>query len=169
MVRRWLVGCVALALMCALGSCYVEVAPQPRAVAVQRPPPPSASQGNPPNAPLPAPAAAPLSAGAVPSDSQAMATGSEGAYLGCFIDSGSRDLRLRQFVENGMSVEVCAELCREQSAQYFGLEEGRVCFCGNSYGRYGQAPAKDCNVPCSGNSSETCGAQWRSSVYKMPR
>ena len=163
MVRQCLVACLALAVVCALGSCYVQVAPEPRAVAAAAPSParPPASHGSVPTAPPEGPSAE------APSDSPAMATGSDGAYLGCFVDSGNRDLRVKEFVENGMSVEVCGGLCREQGARYFGLEEGRVCLCGNSYGRYGPAPTKDCNVPCPGNSSETCGAQWRSSVYRV--
>lgn len=39
------------------------------------------------------------------------------------------------------------------------------CFCANSYGRFGPAPLSDCNMPCAGQSSLTCGAAWRNSVY----
>ena len=38
---------------------------------------------------------------------------------------------------------------------YAGLQGGRLCFCGNSYGRYG--PSAFCHVNCTGNRLTKCG------------
>ncbi|KAK3105633.1 hypothetical protein FSP39_002335 [Pinctada imbricata] len=44
------------------------------------------------------------------------------------------------------------------------------CFCGNStftqFLKYGTAAEKECNTPCSGNSDEMCGGDWKLSVYQ---
>ena len=44
---------------------------------------------------------------------------------------------------------------------------GRVeCWCGNSYGKYGQFP-NDCNSKCSGNKNQLCGGGLRNSIYSL--
>ena len=40
------------------------------------------------------------------------------------------------------------------------------CWCGNSYGKYGQFP-NDCNSKCSGNKNQECGGGWRNSIYSL--
>ena len=40
------------------------------------------------------------------------------------------------------------------------------CWCGNSYGKYGQFP-NDCSFKCSGNESQTCGGGMRNSIYSL--
>jgi glucan endo-1,3-alpha-glucosidase len=87
-------------------------------------------------------------------------------YIGCFIDAGDRDMRDQQADDNAMSTVVCAEHCRKRNAKYFGLQNGRSCFCGDSFGRYGQAPPSECSTACWGNKAEMCGGMWRNSVYK---
>ena len=37
------------------------------------------------------------------------------------------------------------------------------CLCGNSYGSYGSS--SNCNMPCSGNTSEICGGVMTNSIY----
>lgn len=41
------------------------------------------------------------------------------------------------------------------------------CFCGDSYGKYGQANSRDCDVACPGNSTQMCGGGWRNSVFEV--
>ena len=49
----------------------------------------------------------------------------------------------------------------------FLLNFGRVeCWCGNSYGKYGQFP-NDCNSKCSGNKNQLCGGGLRNSIYSL--
>ncbi|KAF8257074.1 WSC domain-containing protein [Lactarius quietus] len=58
-----------------------------------------------------------------------------------------------------MTVGSCITICQKQpSNTFFGVENGTNCFCGNSL-TVGSTPAPDsnCNIVCSGNSSETCG------------
>ena len=39
------------------------------------------------------------------------------------------------------------------------------CFCGNTYGQYGEANEDDCYLKCAGNSTQICGGDWRNSVH----
>ncbi len=48
------------------------------------------------------------------------------------------------------------------------LLDSSQCFCGTSYGRYGQAPETDCNMNCPGNGNQKCGGVWRNSVHAVP-
>jgi hypothetical protein len=61
--------------------------------------------------------------------------------------------------------EACAELC--DGYQYFGLQGGRMCFCGNIYDKFGVAADGDCDQPCKGNGDVICGGRYRNSVYEI--
>merc|ERR1712084_122416 len=58
----------------------------------------------------------------------------------------------------------CGATCAKKGMKYFGLQYGKECFCGNSYGKYKKA--SNCNMKC-GNGKETCGGTWANSVYQV--
>jgi len=63
-----------------------------------------------------------------------------------------------------MSVEHCASFCSDW--KYFGLEYGRECYCGEYFHRSSDAaPDSDCDLPCAGNSTQTCGGFDRLNAY----
>jgi len=62
-----------------------------------------------------------------------------------------------------MTVESCSSFC--SNFQYFGLEYGGECYCGNTLPSE-EAAATDCNMVCDGNANELCGAGWRLSTYE---
>jgi hypothetical protein len=41
------------------------------------------------------------------------------------------------------------------------------CWAGNSRGKYGKRPDKECNMRCKKDNSRICGAGWRNSVFKL--
>jgi len=41
------------------------------------------------------------------------------------------------------------------------------CGCGDAYGSQGTRPEADCNMPCSGDSTQICGGGWTNSVYEI--
>lgn len=94
-------------------------------------------------------------------------------YLGCFKDKGDplgttgRDLNGAVFNRKDMTVELCSELCSKRGYRYAGVQFSSWCFCGNRYGTFGKA--NNCNMKCSGNSSEICGGSWANSVYKAKK
>ena len=86
-------------------------------------------------------------------------------YLGCYKDQGDRDLSGHGFNGSKMTTDRCTSECRSRGFAYAGTQYSKWCFCGNSYGNSGSA--NNCNMPCSGNSSETCGGSWANSVYQL--
>lgn len=93
--------------------------------------------------------------------------GDPSGYIGCFVDESSHDLTGAFLESDQMTIEYCASTCREGGFAYFALEGATQCYCGQSYGRYGAAPAVDCYMKCSGNSEEICGGYLRESVYRV--
>ncbi|KAI1921477.1 hypothetical protein LOZ12_001014 [Ophidiomyces ophidiicola] len=87
-------------------------------------------------------------------------------FEGCFTDSvGARALTGGASVDAQMTIARCAASCA--AFQFFGLEYATECFCGNA-----RAPAStpvaaaECNMPCGGDRSQTCGAANRLSLYR---
>ncbi|KAK4032780.1 WSC domain-containing protein [Parachaetomium inaequale] len=84
--------------------------------------------------------------------------------LGCFTDGTSRALSGDSKADDAMTVDMCASYC--SSYQYFGVEYGRECYCGNDrHVSSVAAPDADCSFPCAGDATEMCGAGVRLDVY----
>lgn len=102
------------------------------------------------------------------SSSTPTATPSSSAYAfqGCYTDKGApRALSASGSADDAMTVDKCATFCKNY--QLFGLEYGRECYCGNALDASSTiAGLSDCNMKCSGNSQQTCGAASRLSTYK---
>merc|ERR1719482_1628971 len=65
-----------------------------------------------------------------------------------------------------MTPQVCFDFCRTiPDMQYFGLTEGRECYCEHFYKT--QTGGGVCDLPCEGDSATTCGGQGMSSLYEM--
>jgi len=60
---------------------------------------------------------------------------------------------------------MCYKSCNKEGYKYFGLQNGKECFCGNKFGKYGKA--KNCNMKCSGNKKKNCGGTWANSVFEI--
>ncbi|KAK4148740.1 WSC domain-containing protein [Chaetomidium leptoderma] len=83
---------------------------------------------------------------------------------GCFVDNlnGQRLLDSTHYAADAMTVESCAAHC--SGYKYFGLEFGRECYCADSHSGVA-VDDSDCSFPCSGDSTEKCGANDRLDVY----
>ena len=162
MWRKILGAGLALAVAVVVDACTLHAdlgAAYPSAITVRPPPPPAVTVAVAPAPPRPA------NEGPVPPPASIPA--GQGPYFGCYIDAADRDLRDAWTGDDGMSLEVCAEHCRSRNSQYFAVQGGRWCSCGNSFGRYGAAPETECSATCSGNQSQHCGGSWRNSVYRV--
>ncbi|KAK0736199.1 WSC domain-containing protein [Apiosordaria backusii] len=84
--------------------------------------------------------------------------------LGCFVDSGSRVLPSKIISTHDMTAAKCAINCA--GYDYFGTQWSSECYCGSN-APTDPAPASECNMPCSGNPDETCGAGMRLNVYEF--
>jgi len=87
--------------------------------------------------------------------------------LGCFADDAARVL-------NGTSADFgsrntpvyCQSWCATSGYKYSGVQYSTQCFCGNEYNTLGALPASDCNMPCGGDASKTCGGAYANNVYE---
>lgn len=52
---------------------------------------------------------------------------------------------------------------------YFILQAFKECFCSNvtNTDNFIEMDPRNCDMPCSGNSSDICGGAWRISVYRI--
>ncbi len=88
-----------------------------------------------------------------------------GVGKGCYKDNEDRDLTGYSFWDGQMNLQLCADRCRQKGFKYAAAQNGNQCFCGNSFGKYGES--KDCYVRCAGNSNEICGGPWANNIYDV--
>lgn len=68
--------------------------------------------------------------------------------------------------EAEMTAEACIDFCSSRGFQYAGAEYSIECFCGNELAPgAAQLADSDCSMPCSGDSTQPCGAGGRLSLY----
>ncbi|TFK36071.1 glycosyl hydrolase family 71-domain-containing protein [Crucibulum laeve] len=91
---------------------------------------------------------------------------------GCYVDGGDRMLRGSSTSQAGMTTEICIGICSSQSFTLAATEYGSECYCGSQLYKTGGAgvatSSNECNMPCGGNSAQTCGAGWRGNLYTAP-
>uniref|UniRef100_A0A1I8JJQ1 WSC domain-containing protein n=1 Tax=Macrostomum lignano TaxID=282301 RepID=A0A1I8JJQ1_9PLAT len=64
--------------------------------------------------------------------------------------------------------ERATKMCKRLNKLYFGLQNGRLCYCGNKFGRYGEAKEpKACDKRCIYSKSKRCGGHYQNSVYEI--
>ena len=49
--------------------------------------------------------------------------------------------------------------------EFFGLQNGDECYCGSNAFKLLPTRQTECNMPCSGNQTQSCGSSWRMNVY----
>jgi C1A family cysteine protease len=89
-------------------------------------------------------------------------------YVGCFTDDMNRDLKV--FLRGaGATVETCTAAAAAAGYAYAGVQDGGQCFADNSLNlgnpAYTQVADSNCNMPCTANTSETCGGSFLNSIY----
>ena len=50
--------------------------------------------------------------------------------------------------------------------EFFGLQNGDHCLCGNDDSNLIPTNIFECNTPCSGDANQLCGGSWRINIYK---
>lgn len=92
------------------------------------------------------------------------------SYSGCWIDGAEGRVLTNQQPDNqNLTVESCIVTCSNLNYNVAGMEYSSECFCGNyieNGGALAPSPA-DCDMTCSGNGKETCGAGNRLSIYSF--
>ncbi|KAH7328528.1 WSC domain-containing protein [Stachybotrys elegans] len=89
--------------------------------------------------------------------------------IGCYTDNGAggRSLSWPQKMDEAtFTPGKCLDACRQNGYPFAGLEYGRQCWCGSVLAN-GTQPVSDteCNMPCLGDSSLTCGGRSRLNIF----
>jgi hypothetical protein len=63
-----------------------------------------------------------------------------------------------------VTMESCTAVAKQAGFNYAGLQDGSQCFAGDTLG-YARVADSECNMPCTANNSEMCGAAWLNSIY----
>ena len=82
---------------------------------------------------------------------------------GCFVDGSPRALPYSNGTSTSQTPQQCALNCRANGYKYSGAEYSSECWCGSSQPTT-SAATSDCNMKCSGDKTQTCGAGNRLSV-----
>ncbi|KIJ67360.1 copper radical oxidase [Hydnomerulius pinastri MD-312] len=98
-----------------------------------------------------------------------MAVGREWRHSYRRDNGGARTLSSAAYTNTtGMTVESCINFCSTGTNSYIyaGVEYAQECYCGNTFAAGAtNVSSSDCNMPCTGNSSEYCGAGNRLNVF----
>jgi hypothetical protein len=86
--------------------------------------------------------------------------------LGCFQDGSDNVLAVTRKFDNGMTPELCRNVCSLAKCHIFGLENGYHCYCDTTIANFAvSAQATECSVGCWGSSAAVCGAGNRINIY----
>ncbi|KAF5007753.1 hypothetical protein FDECE_5925 [Fusarium decemcellulare] len=88
------------------------------------------------------------------------------SYIGCFVDSVAKRALdgATHYDSTGLTAQTCVAFCADAGFAYAGMEYTAECFCGNKRPAT-EADEADCNMPCSGDSDQPCGAGDRLTVF----
>jgi len=85
---------------------------------------------------------------------------------GCFSDNAQRALSSLSFDSDFMTVDWCVQTCNDRGFSMAGVENGRECYCGNSFMNGAGSPlaASHCTMTCP-TDKQLCGGGWAMNVY----
>jgi len=90
------------------------------------------------------------------------------SYYGCYSDTRARVLTgitLANIGNHQVTNTKCVAYCEEKGFCMAGTEYGGQCFCGNQLDGSSKVDESTCNMPCEGDSTQTCGGGLTLSVY----
>lgn len=85
--------------------------------------------------------------------------------VGCWSEAKSgKALSKKKTSSKKMTNKMCAKFCK--GYKYFGTENRSECYCGSALSSSSQsAPLDECNTPCAGDATSSCGAKNRLELY----
>ena len=87
------------------------------------------------------------------------------SYAGCYED-GSSPLAVTSEYDNGMTPELCRNLCSLAECPVFGVANGFECHCGKTLEPFAVSVVdSECTQACGGDDRDLCGAGQRLNVY----
>jgi hypothetical protein len=90
-------------------------------------------------------------------------------YYGCWVDGVSGRILTNESDSADLTRQSCVAYCVSGGYTIAGLEYSTQCFCDTAIHNGGALAANqaDCNDPCGGDSTQTCGGGSRVSLYSM--
>mmetsp|Transcript_16854 Transcript_16854/g.23681 ORF Transcript_16854/g.23681 Transcript_16854/m.23681 type:complete len:716 (-) Transcript_16854:396-2543(-) len=85
--------------------------------------------------------------------------------VGCFKNKIGQQLSHYAGSFNDLNTEKCSSLCPSEQYKFFGLTEGKQCFCGGDFAQ-DKAAYTDCGYICPGRGGDSCGGKFRTIVYR---
>ncbi|KAB5591986.1 fungistatic metabolite [Ceratobasidium theobromae] len=83
--------------------------------------------------------------------------------------STGRALVGNSFISQGMTLDMCIDVCDQTGFSYAGAEYANECYCSNTIstanGGGVEVSASECNMSCAGNAQQKCGAGYRLTLY----
>ncbi|KAM0323974.1 hypothetical protein ACHAQA_008556 [Verticillium albo-atrum] len=87
-------------------------------------------------------------------------------HLGCWQDGSNHILSVTAEFDNGMTPELCRNMCSLVECPMFGVENGYHCYCGTSIEPFAVSATGDaCTATCWGDEEKICGGPQRMNVY----
>jgi hypothetical protein len=91
--------------------------------------------------------------------------------LGCYTDESPKYSALEERVndvggDDDLTVATCQDACHKAAFIFAGVKAGNECWCGDAVLGDLAKNAADCDAPCSGNKTETCGGSKRLNVFE---
>jgi hypothetical protein len=86
---------------------------------------------------------------------------------GCYKDNHiSRDLP--NLIKPGYgNPSKCFKMAMDAGFQYAGMQYGGECWAGNSVGKYGKRPDKECTMKCKYDNKRQCGGRLIQNIFKL--
>jgi len=87
-------------------------------------------------------------------------------YNGCWTDTAPRQLNGATYTSSSMTPSSCVTFCSTKGYNFAGVEYANECYCG--YALKSASTLKqdtECNMSCSGDADQKCGAGNRMNVY----
>ncbi|ALG68980.2 LamG-like jellyroll fold domain-containing protein [Beggiatoa leptomitoformis] len=96
-------------------------------------------------------------------------------YVGCFVEQANitvtnRDLSASTLITDAstLTLDSCSLSCQNQGYRFMGLENGKYCSCGDTYGSLlTSATCTSSSVTCSGDSTQQCGASAANAIWDL--
>lgn len=88
-------------------------------------------------------------------------------YLGCATEgTGGRTLTGGFLYSTDLTPQKCQQYCTILSFPLSGVEYSTECYCGTALSNDATLGSQNCNMPCSGDSTQICGGPSALSVYR---
>ena len=91
--------------------------------------------------------------------------------IGCAVDMfvDARVLPgIHFYGQKDLTVDKCIVMCEDAGYTFAGVEWGEECYCGNNtLSSIQYVDDSECSMPCAGDSSETCGENFRMEIFQL--